>query len=71
MLDFYSGTGNEASRPRVIVMVLTAVCGSAALTVAGIFYTWRTYHDLLARKQRTLRERVTYLLWVAAQGVTS
>jgi hypothetical protein len=50
--------------------MFSIVCGSAALTVAGIFYTWRTYHELLVRKQRILRERVTYLLWVAAQGVT-
>jgi hypothetical protein len=50
--------------------MFSVVCGSAALAVAGIFYTWRSYLDFLARKQRTLRERVTYLLWVAAQGVT-
>ncbi len=47
----------------------TVVCGAAALAVAGIFYTWRSYHDMIAHKQRTLRERVTYMLWVMANGV--
>lgn len=46
--------------------MLTVLCGSAALSVAGIFYSWRGYHGILARKQRILRERVAYLLWVAA-----
>ena len=50
--------------------MLTIVCGTAALAVAGIFYMWRTYQDLIARKQRMLRERVTYMLWVSAQFVT-
>jgi len=47
----------------------TVVCGVAALAVAGIFYTWRSYQDIVALKQRTLRERVTYMLWVMANGV--
>jgi len=38
----------------------------AALSVAVIFYIYRGYIHLLARKQRTLRQRVAYLLWVAA-----
>ena len=44
-------------------------CGVATLAVAGIFYTWRTYHDVIVQKQRKLRERVTYMLWVMAQSV--
>jgi hypothetical protein len=41
-------------------------CHVAALTVASIFYTWRAYAmDLLAR-HRVLRDRVAYMLWVAA-----
>jgi hypothetical protein len=47
----------------------TFVCGVAALAVAGIFYTWRSYHDMMIHKQRTLRERVAYMLWVMATGV--
>src|ERR1700681_1575375 len=48
----------------------TVVCGVAALAVAGIFYTWRSYQDMIALKQQTLRERVTYMLWIMANGVT-
>jgi hypothetical protein len=47
----------------------TIVCGAAALSVAGIFYTYRFYRDLINQKQRMLRERVTYMLWVMAAGV--
>jgi hypothetical protein len=47
----------------------TVVCGVAALAVAGIFYTWRSYHDMLMEKHRMLRERVAYMLWVMAKGV--
>jgi hypothetical protein len=41
-------------------------CGFAALAVACIFYTWRAYTDALLRRQRMLRQRVTWMLWVAA-----
>ena len=47
----------------------TICCNFAALTVAGIYYTWRTYLDRQARRDRTLRERVTYLLWMVAGQV--
>jgi hypothetical protein len=42
-------------------------CQLAALTIAGLFYVWR---DLLTRRlthSKVLRERVTYMLWCAAQ----
>jgi hypothetical protein len=42
-------------------------CGLAALAVAGLFYTWRAYNDTLLRRDRTLRERVAWMLWVAAE----
>ncbi len=42
------------------------ICGLAALGVASVFYTYRAYADHLYLRQRTLRERVTYMLWVAA-----
>jgi hypothetical protein len=45
-------------------------CSVAALAVAGLFYTWRAYHEKLLCKQRTLRERVTYMLWVMANGMS-
>jgi hypothetical protein len=41
-------------------------CNVAALSVAGLFYLWRSYAGELARRQRVLRERVTYMLWVMA-----
>jgi hypothetical protein len=44
-------------------------CGLAALVVANIFYAYRAYADGLLRRQRTLRERVAYMLWVMAQRV--
>lgn len=38
----------------------------AALAIVFIFYTWRTYLNVLSRRERVLRERVAYLLWVLA-----
>jgi hypothetical protein len=40
----------------------------AALAVATIYYIWRSYAHELFFKQRQLRDRVTYMLWVAANG---
>lgn len=39
---------------------------AAALTVAVIFYTWRAWQQVQCRRQRLLRERVAYMLWVMA-----
>ncbi len=41
-------------------------CHVAALTVASIFYTWRAYAMDLLTRHRVLRDRVAYMLWVAA-----
>jgi hypothetical protein len=38
----------------------------AALAVAVIFYTWRAFQQVRLRKDRALRERVAYMLWVMA-----
>jgi hypothetical protein len=38
----------------------------AALAVALIFYLWKTHCYVLQRRQRILRERVAYMLWVTA-----
>jgi hypothetical protein len=41
-------------------------CQLAALMIAGIYYVWR---DVLCRRlqsTKTIRERVAYMLWVAA-----
>lgn len=38
-----------------------------ALAVAAIFYTYRDFVQAqLAKRQRILRERMTYMLWVMA-----
>ena len=42
------------------------ICGLAALSVASVFYAYRAYVDHLKVRERTLRERVTYMLWVMA-----
>jgi hypothetical protein len=46
----------------------TLPCGLAALAVAAIFYTYRTYQDFFLQRQKTLRERVAYMLWCAANA---
>jgi hypothetical protein len=38
----------------------------AALTVSTIYCLWQAYHQRLLQQQRTLRERVAYMLWEAA-----
>ena len=43
----------------------TILCNFAILMVAGLFYAWRAYN---LRRLRTLRERVTYMLWVMSQS---
>lgn len=46
---------------------MPAISGSvSALAVAVIFYIWRGYAHLLWRRERTLRERVAYMLWTLA-----
>ena len=44
------------------------ICGLAALSVAGVFYTYRAYTDYIKSREHTLRERVTYMLWVMANS---
>jgi hypothetical protein len=41
-------------------------CHIAALGVASIFYTWRSYCAEMLGRHRLLRDRVAYMLWVAA-----
>jgi hypothetical protein len=38
----------------------------AALSVAVIFYAWRARQEIAQLRERRLRERVTYMLWVMA-----
>ena len=46
-------------------MIQLLTCNLAALTIATLYYTYRDVY--LHRKKRTeLRDRVAYMLWVAA-----
>lgn len=38
----------------------------AAVSVAAIFSIWRGYAEFSLRRQRMLRERIAYLLWIVA-----
>jgi hypothetical protein len=40
----------------------------AVLAVTAIFYVWRAHVQACHRRERRLRERVAYMLWVAATG---
>jgi hypothetical protein len=40
----------------------------AVVTVTAIFYVWRAHAQLCFRRDQRLRERVAYMLWVAARG---
>jgi hypothetical protein len=39
----------------------------AAFTVASIFYAWRARQEIMDRRERQLRDRVAYLLWMVAE----
>jgi hypothetical protein len=45
------------------------VYAASALSVAVLFYSWRSYHEKIEHRQKQLRERVTYMLWVMANGM--
>jgi hypothetical protein len=38
----------------------------ATLAVAAIYCVWRAYFQLQLRQQRTLYERVAYMIWTLA-----
>lgn len=42
-------------------------CQIATLMIAGLYYVWRDLYHRHVRNPKMLRERVTYMLWVAAQ----
>jgi hypothetical protein len=45
------------------------VYAASALSVAILFYGWRAYHEKMQSRNKQLRERVTYMLWVMANSV--
>jgi hypothetical protein len=46
-------------------------CYVAALAIAALFYLWRDCRHLQSRRERRLRERVTYMLWIMAERMDS
>jgi hypothetical protein len=47
----------------------TVICGLGALAVANIYYLYRSYLQRQFHREQRLRERVAYMLWVAAGRV--
>jgi len=46
------------------------LCASApVLAITVIFWLWQAYRQRFLRRERRLRERVTYMLWVMANQV--
>jgi hypothetical protein len=41
----------------------------ATLAVAVVYYAWRGYTQSQSRRQRLLRERVAYLLWIMSEQI--
>jgi hypothetical protein len=39
----------------------------AALAVSTIYCLWQSYHQIRTAHERTMRERVAYMLWVASR----
>jgi hypothetical protein len=64
----YAFMEQKRGSPRDDPIMQLICCHVAALTVASIFYTWRAYAMDLLSRHRQLRERVAYMLWVAAEG---
>jgi len=48
-------------------MVQMIACNLAVLAIAGIYYAWRDRHAKQFQQRAVLRDRVAYMLWVAAQ----
>ncbi len=49
-----------------VVAMIPFVPSVAALTVSTIYCFWQAYRRQLLHRQRTLRERVAFMLWTAA-----
>jgi hypothetical protein len=45
------------------------VTNMAALTVATLYYLWRAHYQTRQRRDRVLRQRVAYMLWVIAERI--
>jgi hypothetical protein len=51
-----------------ILSMNVVVFSFAALSVASLFYCWRAHDDKVKQREKQLRERVTYMLWVMANS---
>ena len=40
-----------------------------AVAVVGIYIVWQRHADVQMRRERTMQERVTYLLWMVASQI--
>ncbi len=51
-----------------MVLLLPPVfsCNLAALSIAVLYYSWRDGYHKKRNEEKKLRERVAYMLWVAA-----
>lgn len=47
------------------------ICSLGALAIANIYYAYRYWLRKQQARNRQLRERVTYMLWTAAQKIPS
>jgi hypothetical protein len=45
---------------------MPTICGAAAFAVAAAFLVWRAVAQARQRRERLLRLRVAYMLWVVA-----
>ena len=45
------------------------VTNVAALAVANLYYFWRAHYQGRQRRDRVLRQRVAYMLWVMAERI--
>ena len=45
------------------------VTNMAALAVATLYYLWRAHYQTQQRRDRVLRQRVAYMLWVMADQI--
>ena len=48
-------------------MYQLVTCNLAVLAIAMIFYAWRDAYVARSRKRATVKDRVAYMLWMAAQ----
>lgn len=67
VVSYVWSTGRKRGSPFKATYSMQPIWANlAALAVAVIYYVWRESHQIRLRKDRALRERVAYMLWVMA-----